>query len=97
MGSMSKRADPAAGASSRIVTAASSDGAVTFTLSARPGGISVQRNEQRPGGRRLVQSMRFSNAQSFVKWCESDELRFAYPLLFSNLARSGRELFDAPG
>ena len=93
---MTKRTDPAARASSRIVTAASSDGALMFTLSARPGGISVQRNEQRPGGRRLVQSLRFSDAPSFVKWCESDELRFAYPLLFANLARSGCELFDTP-
>jgi len=84
-------------ASPSIVSAISSDGALSFTLCPRPRGVVVQRSELRPGKRRIVQSMLFANARAFVLWCESDQLRFAYPLLFSNLSRRGRDLFDSAG
>ena len=80
---------------SRSVTAMSDDKVLTFHLAARPGGVAVQRSERRAGGRRVVQSVRFADEASFVRWCQSDELRFAYPLLFSKLSRSGCELFNA--
>lgn len=79
------------------VTAGSADGTLALTLCRRPGGVLVQRSEVRPGDTRVVQSMLFASACAFAIWCESDQLRFAYPLLFSNLARSGRELFDSAG
>ena len=80
---------------SRKVTATSDDKVLTFQLTARPGGIAVQRTEQRAGGRRVVQSVRFDDEAAFVRWCESDDLWFSYPLLFSKLTRSGCELFNA--
>ena len=64
-------------------------------ISARPGGIAVQRTEQRPDGRRVVQSMHFADEATYVRWCQSDDLWFTYPLLFSKLSRSGCELFKS--
>ncbi len=80
-------------AASTTLTVASNDKVLSFQLSARPGGITVQRTERQNTGRRLVQSVRFDDEAAFVRWCRSDEQRFTYPLLFSNLTRSGCELF----
>ena len=82
------------GMSPPTVSARSSDGALTFTLYLRPHGVVVQRSELRRGDRRVVQSILFTNARAFVTWCESDHLRFDYPMLFIDLARYGRDLFD---
>ena len=76
----------------RTVIAASGDGVVEYTLTARAGALSVQRSQRRPDGGRVVQSMRFADTESFEQWCGKDELRFAYPLLYANLKRSAREL-----
>lgn len=73
----------------------SDDKVLVFRISVRPGGIAVQRSERRTGGRQVVQSLHFADEAAFVRWCESDALRFAYPLLFSKLTRSGCELFNA--
>ena len=77
------------------VIATSDDQVLVFHLNARPGGISVQRKESRAGGGQVTQSVRFTDEASFTRWCESDALRFAYPLLFSKLTRSGCVLFNA--
>lgn len=77
------------------VIAMSDDKVLVFQLSARPSGIAVQRSERRAGGGQVTQSLRFADETAFVRWCESDALRFAYPLLFSKLTRSGCELFNA--
>jgi hypothetical protein len=79
----------------RSVAESSADNVLTVRISARPGGIAVQRTEQRPDGRRVVQSMHFADEASYVRWCQSDDLWFAYPLLFSKLSRSGCELFNS--
>lgn len=79
-------------AASAILT--SCDKVLSFHLSARAGGIAVQRTERQTNGRRLVLSVRFDDEAAFVRWCRSDDQRFAYPLLFSNLTRSGCELFN---
>ena len=76
----------------RAVIAASGDGVVEYTLTARDGALSVQRVQRRPDGRRVAQSMRFADTESFEQWCGKDELRFAYPLLYANLKRSAHEL-----
>ena len=79
----------------RSVTESSADNVLTIRINARPGGIAVQRTEQRPDGRRVVQSMHFVDEPSYVRWCQSDDLWFTYPLLFSKLSRSGCELFNS--
>ena len=77
------------------VIAKSGDRVLVFQLNARPGGIAVQRSERHAGGGNVTQSVRFTDEAAFTRWCESDALRFAYPLLFSKLTRSGCELFNA--
>lgn len=84
-----------AGTSPSILSARSSNGALTFTLCPRPLGVVIQRDESRRGDRRVVQSILFTSARAFVTWCESDHLRFDYPMLFIDLARCGRDLFDS--
>jgi hypothetical protein len=96
VGDLSEALDGVA-ASPSTVSARSPDGALSFMLCARPRGVVVQRSELRHGDRRVVQLMLFPSAHTFVTWCESDQLRFAYPMLFINLARSGRDLFDRAG
>jgi hypothetical protein len=76
------------------VSVTSDDQVLVFQLNARPGGLAVQRKERRAGGGQVTQSLRFTDEASFTRWCESDALRFAYPLLFSKLMRSGSELFN---
>lgn len=71
----------------------SGDGVLTLHVSARPGGIAVERAERRAGGSRFIQSVRFDDEASFIRWCRSDDLWFAYPLLFSQLTRRAGELF----
>jgi hypothetical protein len=90
---MPKQSDLQPVSAHRVAVASSPDKVLSIHIAARPGGIAVQRTEQRPGGRRLVQSIRFEDEVAFVRWCESDDLWFAYPLLFSEMARSGCALF----
>ena len=84
-------------ASSTMVSARSPDGTLTIRLCPRPSGVAVQRNELRTSGACVVQWMFFPSASAFVAWCASDPLRFAYPLLFINVSRTGRDLFDSAG
>ena len=43
---------------------------------------------------RLVQAIVFRDEASFTRWCDADSVRFAYPLIFSNLRRAGCELLS---
>ena len=76
-------------------TIASDDGVVTFQLKRCADGVVMERtrNRLRPG--QIVQAMQFGEEASFLRWCEGDQLRFAYPLLFANLRRSGCALFHS--
>jgi hypothetical protein len=81
--------------STRDFVLTSPDGVLTFHVSARSGGIAIERAEHRSGGRHFIQSVRFDDEVAFVRWCQADDLCFAYPLLFSQLTRRGGELFVA--
>ena len=72
---------------------ASPDGEVSFRFSFSAGGVHLERTLNRPGGARLVLSMRFADETAFIRWCETDQLKFMYPLLYSNLKRSVCALF----
>ncbi len=79
---------------SRGITTASEDGVIAFqVMECASGGIHVERVQDRAGDGRVVQSMRFRDDASFVRWCEADRLKFTYPLLFANLRRTGCALF----
>jgi hypothetical protein len=92
----SRAVRPALARQPRAVTAASVDGVIAFKLVPFVGGIHVERTQLHAGSGRLVQSMRFADEASFVRWCEADRLRLAYPLLYVNLQRSGCALFHGP-
>lgn len=84
---------PAFARQSRGITTASEDGVIAFQVMECAGGIHVERAQDRARDGRVVQSMRFRDDASFVRWCEADRLKFIYPLLFANLRRTGSALF----
>ena len=71
----------------------SSDSMVSFTLVRHGGGVNVERTKARLHGGRMSTSMRFPDEASFIQWCDTDRLRFTYPLLFEQIRRSGCALF----
>jgi hypothetical protein len=78
----------------RTVTASSPDDVLRFRVSACSHGIHVERAQRYGLTRRItVQSMRFVDDASFVRWCDTDQLKFSYPLLYDRLRRDGCALF----
>ena len=73
----------------------SPDGSVSFVLVRHGGGVNVERTKARLHGGRMSTAMRFPDEASFIQWCDTDRLRFTYPLLFEQLRRSGRALFTS--
>ena len=74
-------------------TAKSDDGALSFTLAPCGSGIFAGRLQTTLASRRVVQSIIFEDAAGFIRWCDADRARLAYPLVCSNLRRRGCELF----
>lgn len=74
----------------------SDDGAVRFQLRSTRWGLWVQRERRTvPQRARLVQSVVFTDAIGFSRWCEADSVRFDYPIVFSTLRRAGSALLEA--
>ena len=78
-----------------VLVASQKDEAVAFSLAPHRGRLFVECERSR-GKRRAVVTMQFTDAPSFLRWCERDHLQFTYPLLYANLKRSGSELFPSP-
>lgn len=75
-------------------TVRSDDGAVVVTMQCTPEGMFVERTIQRPGMSRVVQAVVFGTADQFRRWCDADQARFDYPLLYSSLARNADAIFS---
>jgi hypothetical protein len=76
-------------------TACSPDGAVSFSLAAHGRRLHVERvHHAREGAARVIQAMVFNDDAAFVRWCDADTLKFSHPMLYANLRRTGRDLFD---
>jgi hypothetical protein len=71
------------------LTVQSADGAIKIVLLPCAVGIHVQRVQLRIGCSRVVQSTVFADEDSFVRWCDADRLKFAYPLVYTQLRRNG--------
>jgi hypothetical protein len=71
----------------------SPDGQVSFALVRHSAGVNVERTKARLHGGRMSTAMRFPDEASFIQWCDTDRLRFTYPLLFEQIRRSGCALF----
>lgn len=82
----------------RAVVIRSEDGQVCFRLRPTPSGLLVQRDRRRRESRaRLVQSVVFSSIDGFARWCESDSVRFDYPIILSTVKREGDALLQSLG
>jgi hypothetical protein len=92
---MERQAASSAGAQRGSGRIASDDGVVTFQLKRCAEGVVMERTRNRLGPGQVCQAMQFRDEAGFIRWCESDPLRFAYPLLFANLRRSGCALFHS--
>ncbi len=71
----------------------SDDGALVVTLQCTSEGMFVERALQRPGTSRVVQAVIFATADQFRRWCDADQARFDYPLLYTRLARNADAIF----
>jgi len=74
----------------------SEDRTLVFRLKRIDGHVHMERIRRRARSTAVVQVSNFGDEASFIRWCESDRLRFTFPLLFANLRRSGRALFHPP-
>lgn len=85
---------PGGGASRcEAVQVTTADAAVTFVLQACGSALYVERTQRRPLGTHVVQSMVFSSADEFARWCDAEPLRFDDPGLHQRLCRQGWEFF----
>lgn len=77
----------------QAVALSSDDGALLFDLRRCETGVLMKRTRHRMRQGRVVQEIHLAEEAHLVRWCEHDQLRFAYPLLFVTLRRSGSALF----
>jgi hypothetical protein len=75
----------------------SEDGAVSFKVEATPAGLGIERVQRRPLGTQFVQVFLFDDTASFKRWCDTDPIRFQYPLLHGQVRRQGDDYFAAKG
>jgi len=75
------------------LTLASDDGTLSFRLRWLDGQVHMERTRRSARSSAVVQVSHFGDEASFNRWCDSDRLRFAHPLLFAMLRRGGRALF----
>lgn len=67
----------------------SDDGLVEYALHDVAGKLAVERVRARQGASRVEQVTLFSDWSSFERWCDSDAVRFDYPLVHAHLKRDG--------
>jgi hypothetical protein len=72
----------------------SDDAVVEFRLVRSAAGVALTRTHRRSRHERVDLSVVFRSEASFLQWCEADQLRHTYPLLFARLRRSGGVLFN---
>jgi hypothetical protein len=79
------------GRAAQTVSLISNDGTVTFAICAASDGLLVQRTQCQALGAHLVQCLVFVDLATFTRWCDSEPVRFADPVLFARLRREGDE------
>jgi hypothetical protein len=78
-----------------VLTLASSDEAVAFSLRATALGLVVERTQRPVMGTRLIQVMVFTDQPAFDRWCAFEPMRFEDGLLYSQLRREGHAALTA--
>jgi hypothetical protein len=74
---------------SGVLTLASRDETVAFTLRATSVGLVVERTQHQVVGTRLIQVIVFTDQPTFDRWCSYEPMRFEDALLYSHLRREG--------
>ena len=69
----------------------SSDAALTFLIFPTHSGVLVKRTHCPSPGPRIVHIMKFDCVERFDRWCTCEPIRFADPLLYDQLLRSGHD------
>ena len=83
------------GAAEEPVVVQSDDGFVRVWLRITRFGLWVRRERRRADEHaRLVQSVVFPDSHGFERWCDSDSVRFDYPIVSSTVKREGGALLD---
>ena len=77
----------------RSLKATSRQGEIHFSLQRVVGGLYVEREDIPWRGLRTMQSVQFSDAVGFNRWCDADPIRFDHPLLHIALKRDGDDLW----
>lgn len=72
----------------------SGDGALVVTMLRTADGMFLERAIQRPGMSRVVQAVVFGTAEQFRRWCDADQARFEYPLLYASMTRNADAIFS---
>jgi hypothetical protein len=76
----------------RSLSARDRQGEVRFLVQRVAGGVYVEREAMPRRGLHTLQSILFDDTDSFMRWCDSDPVRFEYPVLHTNLKRYASEL-----
>lgn len=85
-------------ASADEIIVKSADGQVSYRLRLMGRGLWLQRERCRQDRfSRLVQTVIIADSEQFNRWCEADNVRFDYPLVFDAFARAGRKLLHSHG
>jgi hypothetical protein len=83
------------GGEQRSDRAVSQDGKLRFELIKGDAGVHVERRQQVAQDSTIgcfsIQTL-FTTSEEFARFCEADELRFEYPLLFVQVRRAFNEL-----
>lgn len=78
-------------------TIKSHDGSLSFVLRRKSQGVQLERKEEvaeeSVSGHVSLVTL-FETAQQFVEFCDADEARYRYPLVFQQLRREADELFS---
>jgi hypothetical protein len=73
----------------------SAAGEVSVTLQRRAQGLTLEHEERRAGGGRIVVVAAFTEAASFQLWCADDPLRHQEPIVHQMVRRHAEELWQS--
>src|SRR6266568_3590938 len=75
------------------LSAKSRQAELNFLLQRVAGGLYVEREDLPRRGMHNAQTISFTSAADFHRWCDRDRVRFEHPLLHCQLKRSGDRLW----
>lgn len=71
----------------------SPDGAIVFVMKRTRAGVHMERTHVRSPSSRVSHAMMFASPEEFDRFCEADDVRFQYPIVYQQIKRECHELF----